>query len=741
MKKAPTMTKHDKPYQKGKNSPKIRRDLKGTTPKAPSAAGRGEKSEASTHFNEAAGRQREAARRYAREMSLEGREIGALPEVAAPERRERCRQSLRCFIEEYFKGPDKFYLPWSADHLVVLERTQTAIMKGGLFALAMPRGSGKTSICERAIIWAAVYGYRRFIVAVGDGEAAATEILDSVKTEIETNEKLAGDFPEVCYPVAKLERIVQRCRGQLYNGVPTRMEWGQSKIALATIAGSAASGVVITSVGITGRIRGMKTATADGSDIRPDLVLVDDPQNDESAASPEQNAKRLRVLRGAILGLAGPGKKISGIMPCTVIRPGDMADRILDPEQSPDWNGVRFKLMNAMPADKELWAKYAELWADGHRRRLGNSLATEFYQEHREAMDKGAAPAWPERYLPDQVSAIQYAMELYISNKETFAAEYQNEPLPEDLGEVENMKPDDILAKTNSRPRGEVPLNCERVVAFIDVQMNLLFYTVCAFAPDWSCSVIDYGSFPDQKRVYYTLKDAIRTYPDLYKGQSFDAGVLSALNALTTALLPLDWRREDGALLRIERCLVDSAWGRSTTAVHNFMRQSAFGAVTMPSRGMGMGPDKKPYSEYRRNAGDSIGEFWMIPNVRRKRTARVIEYDTNFVKSFLRARIAAPMGTPGGWDLFGDPRDPERHRMFAEQMTAEYCTPTAGRSRRVDVWSAYPHRDNHFFDCCVGCYVAASERGLKLDTLGVASGLAGIAASRSGRRHVDLPKF
>ena len=31
-----------------------------------------------------------------------------------------------------------------------------------------------------------------------------------------------------------------------------------------------------------------------------------------------------------MLGLAGPGKKISGIMPCTVIRPGDMADRILD---------------------------------------------------------------------------------------------------------------------------------------------------------------------------------------------------------------------------------------------------------------------------------------------------------------------------------------------------------------------------------------------------------------------------
>jgi hypothetical protein len=39
------------------------------------------------------------------------------------------------------------------------------------------------------------------------------------------------------------------------------------------------------------------------------------------------------------LRLAGPGKKISGIMPYTVIRPGDMADRILDRDKHPQWQG------------------------------------------------------------------------------------------------------------------------------------------------------------------------------------------------------------------------------------------------------------------------------------------------------------------------------------------------------------------------------------------------------------------
>ncbi len=55
------------------------------------------------------------------------------------------------------------------------------------------------------------------------------------------------------------------------------------------------------------------------------------------------------ILAGAVLGLAGPGKKISGIMPCTVIRPGDMADNNLDRNRHPEWNGERTKMVYAFP--------------------------------------------------------------------------------------------------------------------------------------------------------------------------------------------------------------------------------------------------------------------------------------------------------------------------------------------------------------------------------------------------------
>ena len=280
----------------------------------------------------------DAARRSA-ERSLEGRDIGELPAVGDEARKERCRLDFRLFCETYF--PEVYVLEWSEDHLRAIAKIQQSVLKGGLFALAMSRGSGKSSLTESAAIWAMLYGHREFVVVVGASESAALEILDSIKTELEVNEHLAADFPEVCYPISCLEGIANRCAGQLYKGERTRITWTANEIVLPTIRGAASSGVLVRVAGITGRIRGMKYKKPDGRTIRPEFVVIDDPQTSESAGSLEQTRKRVRVLAGDILGLAGPGRKISGIMPCTVIRPGDMAEQILDKSRHPEWNGER----------------------------------------------------------------------------------------------------------------------------------------------------------------------------------------------------------------------------------------------------------------------------------------------------------------------------------------------------------------------------------------------------------------
>ena len=56
-------------------------------------------------------------------------------------------------------------------------------------------------------------------------------------------------------------------------------------------------------------------------------------------------------------------------MPCTVIRPGDMADNILDRDKHPEWNGERTKMVYAFPTNEKLWQQYAEIRAEGLRKR------------------------------------------------------------------------------------------------------------------------------------------------------------------------------------------------------------------------------------------------------------------------------------------------------------------------------------------------------------------------------------
>ena len=151
--------------------------------------------------------------------------------------------------------------------------------------------------------------------------------------------------------------------------------------------------------------------------VAPSLVVLDDPQTDESARSLTQCATREAVLAGAVLGLGGPGKKISGIMPCTVIRPGDMADNILDRDKHPEWNGERTKMVYAFPTDEKLWQRYAEMRAESMRQGHGGDEATEFYRANREAMDEGAVVAWPERFNHDELSAVQHAMNLRLRDE------------------------------------------------------------------------------------------------------------------------------------------------------------------------------------------------------------------------------------------------------------------------------------------------------------------------------------
>ena len=654
---------------------------------------------------------RNAERDRQAEQSLAGRDIGQLPEVVNPDRKAACERNFQLFCESYF--PETYALAWSPDHLKVIEKIETAVLRGGLFALALPRGSGKTTITESAALWSMLYGHREFVVLIGATESAALELLDSLKTELEVNERLAEDFPEVCYPVAQLEGIANRCAGQLYKGERTRITWTSNEIVLPTVEGSRASGIIVRVAGITGRIRGMKFKRSDGRNVRPSLVVIDDPQTSESAGSLEQTRKRVRVLAGDILGLAGPGQKISGIMPCTIIRPGDMADIILNRNTHPDWNGEKTRMVYRFPTNMKLWEEYAEIRAEALRTEGNFQKATEFYLANREAMDAGAEVSWEARFNHDEVSALQHAMNLKFQDEQAFQSEYQNDPLPDDTADDSLLSVDEICAKINGLARRRVPLKCDRLTMFVDVQKALLFYVVIAWAEDFTGAVIDYGSWPDQHRHEYSLADANPSIQTLFPKAGFEGALYAALSALTDECLGREWEREDGAVLKIERALVDANWGQSTDVVYQFCRQSSHAGVILPSHGRYVGASSKPMTEYRKQQGDRLGFNWMIPNVAGKRAIRHVIYDTNYWKSFIHARLAVPVGDKGSLTLYG--RIPGAHQLFAEHLTAEYRVKTQGRGRTVDEWKLKPQsHDNHFLDCVAGCAVCGSMLGASL---------------------------
>jgi hypothetical protein len=165
----------------------------------------------------------EAAARN-RRLSATGREIAPIPDVVHPERRAACEKDFRRFCETYF--PAAFTLAWSGDHLKVISKIEAAVLRGGQFAQAMPRGSGKTTLAEMACIWAILYAHRHFVCLIGATAERARSMLESMKTEFECNEALLEDFPASIYAIRRLERIHNRAGGtdgaDAYPGPRTR---------------------------------------------------------------------------------------------------------------------------------------------------------------------------------------------------------------------------------------------------------------------------------------------------------------------------------------------------------------------------------------------------------------------------------------------------------------------------------------------------------------------------------------
>ena len=420
---------------------------------------------------------------------------------------------------------------------------------------------------------------------------------------------------------------------------------------------------------------------------------------------------------GAILRLAGPGQTIAVFMLCTVIERRDLADRFLDRKQNPEWRGERCKLLYQFPKNLDLWDQYATVRKSGIEKEDGGAAANAFYLANRAAMDEGAAPAWPARFEKGELSAVQNAMNLFLTDPAGFRAEYQNDPEDPDAAKLQvQITEKIILAKViDGLTRGFAPRPSTRLTAMIDVQQALLYFLVVAWDEQFGGAVIDYGTFPEQPREFFTAVDAPHTlaiaFPEL---TDLTALIYKGLDGLCQQVLARPYRRLDAEDdLHIGKCLVDANWEEHRRRLP-VLSAIAVQRDPCPQPRPRLQRQNAPMDALQPKPGEQVGKGYRIIPGTTARRGRHVTYDTNYYKSFVMSRLKTPLGAPGSLGIFAHPNS--NHRLLVDHWTAEYATSTKNMQyeRVIEEWSKRPGRDeNHWFDCVAGSAVAAAILGLQ----------------------------
>ncbi len=757
--------------------------------------------QATTETNQADryARRKDRERQRQADDSRSGRDIGEIPPVSDAALRERVSNSLRDFCEICF--PRKFYLGWSDDHLEVIQRIESCIVDGMLYTLAMPRGSGKTTLVQVACLWAILTGRRKYVCLVGADRDAAIKLLVALKSEFESNDMLLALFPEACYPIRKLDGRANKAIGQLHLGKRTHIEWKGPRIVLPTLStcsplppgeGSGAmaegqppqplgaspgcppsakpirlkrkrgkqnkkaaaaaktsdlrshstiqpglsptdsptgsqssengiaesltlcSGAIIECCGILGRVRGMVHTAANGAQVRPDLFILDDPQTDRSAVSTTQVDRRLSIITGAVLGLAGPDVSIAGFATVTVIAQNDAADQLLDREKFPDWQGKRYQLVYAWPSNMDLWEQYAVLRAEGLRKVGHIGEATEYYRANMAAMDAGSRVSWPLRIKPGEISALQNAFNQKLKSPATFDAEFQNQPREQAI-DVDMISIDDIEAKVSNYVRGELPTEANLITGFVDVQGQLLYWIMMAWdVATFTGWVLDYGTWPGQVAKHFALRGAQNTLSRKYPRRGLEGRLHAGLTDLLEQLGGHEYATPGGSRMAPTLIGIDQAWGPSTKTVRSVAHSHPRRSQLLCCQGKGFGLGDRGINEWADKAGELRGDGWIV----RPSTdgGRHCIADANKAKSFVNERLNVATGDPGTITLYR-PQLATEHRLLAEHWRSEKPKTERDDTRSLEKWKTPPHRpDNHWWDGLYWCSVLASIRGARLNT-------------------------
>lgn len=313
---------------------------------------------------------------------------------AREERIAHAFKDFRFFAKTYFphyvKGDESIFHTWFYDNVPVMLDSP----EGKLINISAPRGEAKSTLGTQLIVlWCIVTGRKHFIPIVMDAWDQAAAMLEAIKTELSDNPRLQMDFPEACGA------------GRVWNAgvVLTRND------------------VKIQAFGSGKKMRGLRHGPH-----RPDLVMLDDIENDENVRQLEQRKKLESWVTKTVLNLGPPDGTMDVIYLNTILHYDSVANRF---HKKPRWVRRKFKAIMRWPDRMDLWQQWEELFLseasgdedeDGAQTEIGAAQA--FYLQNKAEMERGAVVSWP------AVRPLLRLMQIRAEDHHAFDCEYQNDP-------------------------------------------------------------------------------------------------------------------------------------------------------------------------------------------------------------------------------------------------------------------------------------------------------------------------
>lgn len=321
-------------------------------------------------------------------------------------RRTRATADFRFFARIYFphyvKGAESLFHTWFYDN--VPGKIDAA--QGELINISAPRGEAKSTLgTQLLVLWCVVTARKHYMPIVMDSFKQSAAMLEAIKTELADNPRLQMDFPDAC----GIGRV-----------------WNAGVVLTA-------SNVKLEAFGSDSRIRGLRHGPH-----RPDLVVMDDIENDKNVVSKDQRDKLEKLVTKSVLNLGPPEGTMDVLYLNTILHYDSVANRF---HRKARWTRRKFRAVVRWPDRMDLWQQWEALFIneattddEGSDSQSDIGAAASFYTQHKADMDAGAIVSWP------TVRPLIMLMMIRAEDHHAFDCEYQNDPTNDDNAFFTNMQ-------------------------------------------------------------------------------------------------------------------------------------------------------------------------------------------------------------------------------------------------------------------------------------------------------------